>query len=429
MNFKSSKSLVAVVLGCLLLTAFASPGSADSKSDLERKKDGVSGKIGGAQKEYDQSSKKFADATAALRRAQASLDTAQSNLSLTRGKLAVARAQDTQMQAKLDSSEATLSKSITDLKSGEKTLSNSELQVQQFTLQSLRDGNRGLRAFGDLLRGASPSSFSERMSLNNSVGDAQLATMQRLDASKVMLRLKRDKVRTLRDEVATSRRQAAANLVVKQSLETRATAQTAQVGKLVDARASAKSSARKVRAEDAAQLRELEAERNRLSARLRALAAAELAKAKKHKAGDTPGGGSPPSNGGSSTLYSPVNGPVTSPYGMRVHPVTGVYKLHDGTDIGASCGTRIKAAASGTIIERYYNGGYGNRLIVNHGIIRGVNVVTTYNHAAGYIVNVGQRVSRGQTIGYVGRTGYSTGCHLHFMVITNGSTVNPMGWL
>ena len=196
MNFKSRKSLVAVVLGCLLLTAFASPGSADSKSDLEHKKDGVSGKIGGAQKEYDQSSKKFADAATALERAQTSLDTAQSNLSLTRGRLAVARTNDTQMEGKLDSSEAALIKSIAKLKGGEKSLSNSELQVQQFALQSLQDGNRGLRAFGDLLRGASPSSFSEQMSLNNSVGDAQLATMQRLDASKVMLRLKRDKVRT-----------------------------------------------------------------------------------------------------------------------------------------------------------------------------------------------------------------------------------------
>jgi len=114
---------------------------------------------------------------------------------------------------------------------------------------------------------------------------------------------------------------------------------------------------------------------------------------------------------------------------VHPHPITGVYKLHDGTDFGVGCGTPIKAAASGTVIERYYNGGYGNRLIVNHGRMRDVSVVTAYNHASGYIVGVGQRVSRGQTVGYVGSTGYSTGCHMHFMVLANGNTTNPMNWL
>ena len=111
---------------------------------------------------------------------------------------------------------------------------------------------------------------------------------------------------------------------------------------------------------------------------------------------------------------------------MRVHPVTGVYKLHDGTDFGASCGTPMKAAYDGVVTERYYNRGYGNRLMIDHGTVRGVNVTTGYNHASRYIVRVGQRVSKGQTIGYVGTTGYSTGCHLHLMVWENGRVKNPM---
>ncbi len=428
MRFKLNSILVAILLGCLVL-AFASPGAADSRSDLQRKQDRVSGKIGGAQKDFDQSSKDLEVAAAALRRAQVQLDAAQERLSLTRGKLAVARSEDAQMQAKLGRSQAALSQSLEALSIGKIALRDSERQVREFTIQSLQDGSRGLRAFGELLQGASPSSFSEQLSLNGSVADAQLATMQRLAASKVLLRLNRTKVRSLRDRIAVSRRQAAANLATKKSLDTLAASQTTQVGELVAARTTVNTSAMKALADDAARLLEFETERERLSVRLRALAKKELARSRRPKAGSPSGGGGGSSDtNGSSSLYRPVNGPVTSPYGMRVHPVTGVYKLHDGTDFGAGCGTPIKAAANGTVLERYYNGAYGNRLIVNNGVLRGANIVTTYNHATGYIVSPGQRVSRGQTIGYVGSTGYSTGCHLHFMVLVNGGTANPMSW-
>src|SRR5690606_21869800 len=154
---------------------------------------------------------------------------------------------------------------------------------------------------------------------------------------------------------------------------------------------------------------------------------------RKKKAGGGGGGGK--DNGGGTTgdsgaaLSRPVSGPITSPYGMRRHPITGVYKLHDGTDFGVGCGTPIRAAAAGTVVAQYYNGGYGNRVILNNGVKRGVSVITTYNHLSRYAVGTGTKVKRGQVIGYVGSTGYSTGCHLHFMVLVNGKTTNPMHWL
>lgn len=128
----------------------------------------------------------------------------------------------------------------------------------------------------------------------------------------------------------------------------------------------------------------------------------------------------------SSGFIRPVPGRITSPYGPRVHPILGVRRLHDGTDFAGACGSPIKAAASGTVAERYYHSAYGHRLMIDHGRIDGRYVTTGYNHATRYIVSVGQRVSQGQTIGYVGTTGYSTGCHLHLMVWDNGSVVNPM---
>jgi murein DD-endopeptidase MepM/ murein hydrolase activator NlpD len=125
----------------------------------------------------------------------------------------------------------------------------------------------------------------------------------------------------------------------------------------------------------------------------------------------------------------PVAGPVTSAFGMRLHPVLKIRKLHDGTDIGAPCGTPIRAPYAGVVTRAYFNPGYGHRLFISHGSVDGTQVVTAFNHATRYLVRPGQRVSRGQVIGEVGSTGLSTGCHLHLMVWLNGRLSNPMSWL
>lgn len=418
MHPTSRKALVAAVLSCALIAAFASPGSADSKSNLEKQRQGVNGKIDGAKKNLEGSTKAYAAAAAALSTAQASLTVAQNHLGDTKGQLAVARAQDIQMQAQLVQSEAALALARTELTSGQKSLAVSVDEVRRFTLESLQNGDPGMLAFNDLLQGASPSSFTERMNLNNSIGDAQLATMQKFDAAKIVLTLNAQKVKKLRDQVAAKRAEAAANLVTQKTLEKQAETQTAQVATFVTVRAAAAKTANAAKQADAMQLKSLEDDSNRLAAKLRALAAREKSTGGQGSGGD--GGG---------TLSYPANGPITSPYGMRFHPILHIWKLHDGTDFGIPCGTPVMAAASGTIIDEYYNGGYGNRVILDNGIMRGQSVVTTYNHLSSYVAGVGQHVNRHQVIAYSGTTGYSTGCHLHFMVIVNGQTVNPMGWL
>ena len=410
--------LAGIVVLALLAAALASPVVANDEDHLRQEKRGVNGKIAGAQKAFKESSKEFVAAVAALKTAQRRLDAAEATLGTTRGELATAEARDAQMQAELVKSEAELDAAIARLAQGKKDLETSERVVQQYTVESLQEGDRGLQAFGDLLRGESPTRFSEKMSLSESVSDAQIATMQRLEASKVILKLNREKVQALRDQVAAARAAAAANLVRKRELEAAAQDQAEQVDRLVDSRSEARDSAAALRREDERRLREFEKERASLNARLAALAR------KDHKTGGKGAGGD---SGG--TLSRPVGGVVTSPYGMRRHPITGVYKLHDGTDFRGACGTPVRAAASGTIIEQYYNGAYGNRVIVNNGIKRGKSVVTTYNHLSRFAKSRGSRVARGEVIAYVGSTGYSTGCHLHFMVIANGRTTNPMGWL
>nr|WP_246211353.1 M23 family metallopeptidase [Phytoactinopolyspora alkaliphila] len=109
---------------------------------------------------------------------------------------------------------------------------------------------------------------------------------------------------------------------------------------------------------------------------------------------------------------------------MRTHPITGVRKLHDGTDFRAYCGTPIRASASGRVEWATYRGAYGNQVAIDHG-----GKVTTYSHLSRFAVGAGSRVSQGQVIGYSGTTGLSTACHLHYMLYVNGSLQNPMNYL
>ena len=115
----------------------------------------------------------------------------------------------------------------------------------------------------------------------------------------------------------------------------------------------------------------------------------------------------------------PVNAPITSPFGWRWG------RMHEGIDLGAAYGSPIAAAAAGVVIYAGWEGGYGNLVVIDHG----GGLATAYGHQSRIAVSVGQSVSQGETIGYVGSTGHSTGPHLHFEVRVNGQAVDPLGYL
>ena len=116
---------------------------------------------------------------------------------------------------------------------------------------------------------------------------------------------------------------------------------------------------------------------------------------------------------------------ITSKYGMRTHPITGVYKLHTGVDIGAPMGANFIAANDGIVTKASYNSAYGNMVIVDHG----GGVSTLYAHGSEILVEVGQTVKRGEPVLKVGSTGYSTGAHAHFEVRLNGVVTDPMPYI
>nr|WP_231980196.1 M23 family metallopeptidase [Tessaracoccus coleopterorum] len=128
-------------------------------------------------------------------------------------------------------------------------------------------------------------------------------------------------------------------------------------------------------------------------------------------------------------LTRPVSGRTTSKFGMRFHPILKVWKLHTGLDWAVPCGTPVGAAAPGTVVKAGWAGGNGIQVKIDHGMLRGHRVVTTYNHLSSIGVRVGQKVQALDGVGRVGSTGYSTGCHMHFEVIADGQFTNPEPWL
>ena len=127
----------------------------------------------------------------------------------------------------------------------------------------------------------------------------------------------------------------------------------------------------------------------------------------------------------SGKMLMPSQGPITSPFGNRFHPVLGYSRFHAGTDFGAEQGSPILAAETGVVLFAGWYGGYGNAVILEHGD----GLTTLYGHASRLNVREGQTVKKGDVIAAVGTTGLSTGPHLHFEVRRNGKPVDPMAFL
>ena len=133
--------------------------------------------------------------------------------------------------------------------------------------------------------------------------------------------------------------------------------------------------------------------------------------------------------GSTGIFMRPIGGGISSGFGYRVHPIHRTRKMHTGLDIAGPNGGAVHAADGGQVIFAGWKGGYGKCVMINHGNRNGKNLVTLYGHMSGLAVGSGQNVAKGQTIGYEGSTGYSTGPHLHFEVRVNGAPVNPLSYL
>jgi murein DD-endopeptidase MepM/ murein hydrolase activator NlpD len=240
----------------------------------------------------------------------------------------------------------------------------------------------------------------EQLDYFNQIGDQDKRIAETLARLKVEMRIARQKTARLKAEVGE-----ATAILARKTEEQRAAraALLAQQNALAAARDSKESL-----------LANVEEDRHEAEEDLAAMQAASASLGAQIRSSQ---GSSPPPSGGSSGFVWPVNGVLTSGFGWRWG------RMHEGIDISAPCGTPVRAVAAGNVIFSGWMGGYGNLIVLDHG----GGIATAYAHlSASY---AGGGVGQGQTIGAVGTTGSSTGCHLHFEVRINGSPVDPMGYL
>lgn len=388
---------------------------AHAHDHLEGRKQKIEKDIEKAHDHLDNASAELEAATDALLAARAELAQAQAHLARTRGELAAAEALDARMQQRLDDAVARLHRARQDLDAGRQKVAEQQEQVSAVVVASYEIGSPDLMGLSVVLNSQDPTELTSRLGSVQSMVDRQEAVLGRLEASKVLLTVQEDEIERAKLQVAKERRAAAANLRRKQALEQQAEAAQANVSAMVSLRSQARSTALRAKRADQKELKKLQAERDRVAQLIAARASS--------------GSGYTGPSTGNGFLSYPVAGSITSPYGWRTHPIWGYRSLHDGIDFGAGCGVPVRAAASGVVLERYYQTAYGNRVIVDHGVNHGVGVATIYNHLNTWTVSPGERVDRGEVVGYNGNTGWSTGCHLHFSVLENGRAVDPMKWL
>jgi murein DD-endopeptidase MepM/ murein hydrolase activator NlpD len=476
----TGRRLVMLAIASGLVLATLSPAWAADPHDRKR---AVEQQLDQAQAELRQSTKDLADATRsftdaqaqlpaaeqALAEAEQALAVAEERLAQARGELAAAKAQDALAAAKLAAAEQRVRDQERKIAKISDRINGQRADMSQVAVKAYQQGAMGqLVDIAAAFEAEDVSDFTARVAYAKSVLNAEDTVLTDMESDRADLANERVKLEELREEARRLREQAARHLQRTKELEAAAAAARAAaeetaaqawaakeaVDRLVAQRSSAVVAAEGAKAEDAEQYAALTAEREQIDAEIaelarqareererkaRAAAAAEATKssAEKKSSASSSSGGSSSRSGSSSSgsaassgLRYPVANPyVTSPYGMRVHPVTGIYKLHDGTDFRAYCGTPIRAAASGRVLWARYRGGYGNQVAIDHGVIDGDPLMTSYSHLSRFSAYWGERVSAGEVIGYSGSTGYSTACHLHFMVYDDGVRTNPMRYL
>jgi murein DD-endopeptidase MepM/ murein hydrolase activator NlpD len=416
---------LAVAIGVLSL-----PGPQASAGELRDKQKQAHRQVEKADEALEESSDALRRATRALSRTREELVEARAELGDVRARLQIAQQQDEEMKAALAAAEARLAQAQADVAAGKTALTTQQHLVVDTITDIYEQGDPSLLAFTSILNAQTPSDITRQREANSSLILRQDNEYDDLRAAEVLLKVHENEVQEATAEVAEQRQEAADHLVEMQDLtqealdakenvkskvgDRKAAEAMAAKAKKLDRKALAKAKRQEARIQKLIQ-EAIRKARERARERARRKAAAAAAKANH--------GGAPIDTNG--LLMRPVSGPVTSPFGYRVHPIYHYWGLHDGDDFGAPCGAPLAAVRNGKVLTEYYSSVWGNRLYLNVGLVNGKFITVIYNHLSRYAVGTGTVVNRGQTVGYVGTTGWSTGCHLHFTVMENGKPVDP----
>ena len=434
-----------VVAGGLLVPV---QGAVAGPEDRKRK---VDASIGVLKDDLDDTSAALVGAYSALQKTQGLLPAARSRLVGAQRDEAAAAARDRDVARRLAVSQAAEAKAVDDLAGTARASDETSAVLGAFARQAYQSA--GMGELSVALQAQSADDFATRVVLVDTAMRIQGDALARLSVLRSDTSAARSRLTAVRQQTALLRAQAAANLVTAEQAAQAAASAKAAVDDLVAQQADDVATVEARKATEVKRLAALEAQSRQLQAQLaeiarqarikaardRAARAAALARARQaeakrssRSARSSAGSDSASSGGGftsSGFLATPVSGSyVSSEFGMRFHPILQYWRLHAGIDFAVGCGTPVRAPYDGQVVSAGWAGGYGNRIVIDHGLVGDVGLATAYNHLERIVASSGS-VSRGELIGYVGTTGTSTGCHLHFETYENGTPVNPRRWL
>lgn len=427
------------VLGCLLASLALTAGPA-AVADTGDQKKAADAKVAALQDALDGVSTELAAAYTALEGTKAQLPAAESRLATATSAARAADAHNAEVATQLAVAQANEGRAQESLTRNQADQVRTQATLDAFAADLFQGG--GDSQLSVALGATSPDDFATRLVLADTVTSLTNQSLDDLAAAKADGMATQAYLVAVRQEITELKRQAEAALAAanqakadaqaaKAALDALTSQQQAQASALEAQKAADQASLTAAQAEQA-QLEALLAEEARKAAEAEAkrkadLAAAAAAAAKAGTAYTPPASDANAGPMGGYLSY-PANGPITSGYAWRLNPITGVWQLHAGIDFGIPCGTPVYATAPGTVVQSGMFYSYGNRVVISHGIVKGVYLATTYNHLSRIVVSSGP-VARGQLIAYSGTTGMSTGCHLHFETVENGVRTDPNRWI
>jgi len=406
--------MVVACTALALASVTAAMPHAAAEDKLKKKQRQAHGQVQSAAGDLHESSRALVAAAKRLNHARSALRSSQQRLGVAQRNADAAARLDAQMQARLQAAEHRLALAQAALDKARQQVTEQRIAIGRLAASNYANGDPALMGLSVMLNSDDPAEVTTQMNTVTTLMSKQTTLLEALKVARAQLAAQEAAVEKARAAVAVQRRAAAENLVRKQGLEQSAAQARAEVATLVVRARSAAAAASRARVADQRQLKAAKKQ----EAKIRQLIFERSQRQRGGYKGDTGG-----------FLYRPVPGEVTSPYGYRRHPIYGYWGLHDGTDFRAPCGTPERAGNSGTVISKVWSDVYGNRLYLDIGRVNGKNMTLVYNHLSSYAASTGERVRRGEAVGYAGSTGWSTGCHLHFTVLLDGSPVNPMNYM
>ncbi|WP_394275629.1 peptidoglycan DD-metalloendopeptidase family protein [Luteococcus sp.] len=435
--------------------------------ELTDQRDRIAAEQARSKQELTAFSGELNQAAAALQQSRTQLEQARAHFAQAQQQRQGAEAEDARLAKALEQARAQLRKAQQDVAENQEKV-DAEARLIGNSVRETHQQNTELVGLAAFVTDVSTGDVNQKFQWSTTVFNATQAQMDRLQELQMKLEAAREEQASAEATVARQKEAAAAQvastiaaeraadqaaaavtdlvasneraqaavedkLAAEQRRQQAWTQESSAVERRIAERIAAEKAARaaaaaRARAQAAAaQKAAAEAARQRAADAAQKAAAACRAEAAASRAESETGGGGQAARfvTSGSGWIAPVAGGTTSLFGMRLHPVLKIWKLHDGLDHAAACNSPIIAPRGGVVTESYFNEGYGNRLVVDHGNVDGRFVTTSYNHATHYVVSPGQRVSKGDVLGFVGNTGYSTGCHLHLMTWSDGVLVDP----